>query len=196
MTNIFYDTEFLEDGSTIELISIGMVTSDGRELYAVSDEVLPSGNLYGRLVKHNWLTQNVVRHLPLSSRHRLTPALGATPAVVYFDEMSNVIMPRRMIRNAVAEFVTGTHAPELWAWYGAYDHVALCQLFGTMLDLPTNFPMYTNDLQTEVNRVTLSHGKFKIPKHDGRRHHALDDAHHAKQIFDALHDHGRSTSDE
>src|SRR4051812_11038169 len=31
----FYDTEFLEDGQTIELISIGIVAEDGREYYAV-----------------------------------------------------------------------------------------------------------------------------------------------------------------
>ena len=35
---IFYDTEFLDDGKTIDLISIGMVAEDGRELYAVSSE--------------------------------------------------------------------------------------------------------------------------------------------------------------
>ena len=35
MTAIDYDFEFLEDGSTIEPISIGMVCEDGREYYAV-----------------------------------------------------------------------------------------------------------------------------------------------------------------
>ena len=28
----FYDTEFIEDGTTIELVSIGVVAEDGREL--------------------------------------------------------------------------------------------------------------------------------------------------------------------
>lgn len=32
---IYYDCEFLEDGNTIDLISMGMVAEDGRELYAV-----------------------------------------------------------------------------------------------------------------------------------------------------------------
>ena len=32
----FYDTEFLEDGETIDLISIGIVAEDGREYYAVN----------------------------------------------------------------------------------------------------------------------------------------------------------------
>ena len=30
----FFDTEFIENGRTIELISIGMVAEDGREFYA------------------------------------------------------------------------------------------------------------------------------------------------------------------
>ena len=32
----FYDCEFIEDGTTIDLVSIGVVGEDGREFYAVS----------------------------------------------------------------------------------------------------------------------------------------------------------------
>lgn len=39
MTIYCYDTEFLEDGSTIELISIGIVCEDGREYYAVNSDM-------------------------------------------------------------------------------------------------------------------------------------------------------------
>ena len=38
----FYDCEFIEDGSTIELVSIGFVDEDGREFYAVSTEFDPA----------------------------------------------------------------------------------------------------------------------------------------------------------
>ena len=34
----WFDTEFIEDGRTIDLISIGMVAEDGRQYYAVSSE--------------------------------------------------------------------------------------------------------------------------------------------------------------
>jgi hypothetical protein len=34
----FLDTEFIEDGETIDLISIGLVAEDGRELYLVNQE--------------------------------------------------------------------------------------------------------------------------------------------------------------
>lgn len=35
----------------------------------------------------------------------------------------------------------------LYGYYSAYDHVALSWIFGKMIDLPKNFPMYTRDLK-------------------------------------------------
>lgn len=35
---IFFDTEFIDDGESIELISIGMVSEDGRQFYAENRE--------------------------------------------------------------------------------------------------------------------------------------------------------------
>lgn len=37
----FYDTEFIEDGHTIDLISIGVVAEDGRSYYAISKAFNP-----------------------------------------------------------------------------------------------------------------------------------------------------------
>ena len=34
----FYDCEFIEDGRTVDLVSIGVVDEHGREFYAVSTE--------------------------------------------------------------------------------------------------------------------------------------------------------------
>ena len=37
-TKYFLDTEFIEDGKTIDLISLGIVCEDGRELYLQNSE--------------------------------------------------------------------------------------------------------------------------------------------------------------
>jgi len=39
----FYDTEFIDNGHTIELISIGVAAEDGREYYAISNRIQPGG---------------------------------------------------------------------------------------------------------------------------------------------------------
>jgi hypothetical protein len=53
----FYDTEFIEDGSTIDLISIGVVAEDGREYYAVSSEFNPER-------AGSWVRTHVLPKLP------------------------------------------------------------------------------------------------------------------------------------
>ena len=53
---IFFDTEFIEDGKTIDLISIGMVREDGRRFYAENAECA-----LGRA--DDWVKANVFPHL-------------------------------------------------------------------------------------------------------------------------------------
>jgi hypothetical protein len=63
MTRYWYDTEFVEDGRTIDLVSIGIVAEDGRELYAVSSEFDQ-----GKLLANPWLVANVWPSLPKRQR--------------------------------------------------------------------------------------------------------------------------------
>ena len=149
----FYDTEFLEDGHTIDLISIGIVAEDGREYYAVNQD---AG--WGRIAFNDWLCANVVPHLP-----------------EYAEWKS-----KAQIRNEVAEFLLSGSTPELWAWYSAYDHVALAQLFGTMMDLPEGVPMYTNDLRSLIDWVGIT----ALPQQKSGVHDALEDARHLKASFE------------
>jgi len=54
----FFDTEFLDDGYRITLISIGIVAEDGRTYYA--ELVSPRWHVFER---HQWLAGNVQPHL-------------------------------------------------------------------------------------------------------------------------------------
>jgi hypothetical protein len=114
---IFYDCEFFEDGCIVDLISIGMVAEDGREYYAVTAREDIIDLAFG----HGWLSQHVVPHLPVTTDE------------ARFDWRWNAghpdwsaVKPPRLIAAEVAAFILATPDVELWAWYGAYDHVALC----------------------------------------------------------------------
>ncbi|MGV7636574.1 hypothetical protein PJI23_29615, partial [Mycobacterium kansasii] len=51
---------------------------------------------------------------------------------------------RAAIRDGILDFLTaGPGDIELWAWVAAYDHVALCQLWGPMTALPRSMPRFT-----------------------------------------------------
>jgi hypothetical protein len=152
---VFYDTEFLDDGKTIELISIGMVRDDGAEYYAVNLEMD-----WNRIVQHEWLRKNVVPHLP------------QTP--VRLDGAHPDVKTRTQIRNDISSFLHISDKVQLWAWYGAYDFVALCQLWGTMMELPDHIPSYSNDIRQVVNMMEVPF--LKLPKQLQDEHHALADA--------------------
>lgn len=131
----FLDCEFLEDGRTIDLLSIGVCCEDGRELYLESSGV--------DLAKANpWVVENVL------------PWLSGGP----------LQFPRRHIAAEILAFV-GTDTPEFWADYGAYDWVVLCQLYGAMIDLPKGWPMFCRDIQQEAARLGVDEFPMSEDQH-------------------------------
>jgi hypothetical protein len=173
---IFYDTEFIEDGNTIALISIGMVAEDGRELYLVNRD-MPTR----RIRRHPWLMANVVPHLPKGHGD----ARLSMPKRALFHPQDPIVRPVARIADRVRDFITATPDPQLWAWYGAYDHVVLCQLWGPMIALPDGVPMFTNDLKQEAVRL----GNPALPEQAAGEHNALADARHnltRARVLDAM----------
>jgi len=166
VTRYAYDCEFLEDGKTIELISIGIVADDGRDYYAVNRDAP-----WKRIKKHEWLVANVVPSLPkLYGDARLHYARRGPLGLI--DWWHPHMKRRDRIAGEVLRFLlAGETTPELWAYYGAYDHVVLCQLWGAMPDLPDGLPMWTNDLQQEIPRLG-----GEPPAQQSGHHNALDDA--------------------
>ncbi|HEY4007949.1 MAG TPA: polyadenylate-specific 3'-exoribonuclease AS [Pseudonocardia sp.] len=144
----FYDCEFIEDGRTIELISIGAVDTDGREFYAVSTE-------FDDRRAGPWVRANVLPKLP-------SPADSAWRS-------------RGAIRDSLLEFLTRPGEEiELWAWIAAYDHVVLCQLWGAMPALPRPLPRFTRELRQRWEDV----GRPPLPPPPKDAHDALADARH------------------
>jgi hypothetical protein len=89
-------------------------------------------------------------------------------------------MSRVALRSSLLEFLGPE--PVLWAWYGAYDHVALCQLWGSMPELPRAIPRFTMD----VRQLWEHLGRPPLPKQASGLHHALDDARHVRVRWEAL----------
>lgn len=145
--HIYFDTEFIDDGKTIELISIGMVRADGAWLYMENKECDLSG-------ADPWILENVV------------PKLHGK-AVSYAE-----------IGRQVQDFVGPN--PTFWAYYPSYDWVALCQLYGRMLDIPKGWPKYCLDVKQEAVRLGIT----SLPKQTTPEHHALNDALWTKQAYE------------
>lgn len=167
---IFFDTEFLEDGKTIELISIGMVREDGATYYAVNDD-FPMH----RVANDKWMCENVIPHLPV----RMHPheSLSGHPYHLIFKEPDPAWRLRTEIRDEILDFVGPN--PEFWAWFADYDWVVLCQLFGRMIDLPFGWPMYCRDLKQVADWLGV-----RFAAQEGSPHHALADAQWVKKSYE------------
>jgi hypothetical protein len=68
---IFFDTEFIEDGRTIDLISIGMKREDGQELYMVSSE-------FDASKASDWVRDNVLAKIPANFQRHLRRQIAST----------------------------------------------------------------------------------------------------------------------
>lgn len=175
---IFYDTEFIEDGKTIGLISIGMVREDGRELYRVNRDMPVK-----QIAKHDWLRANVVPSLPrIHGDRRHYVSARRNPLAIDWEHPD--VRPLQSIADAVERFIIATPDVELWAWYGSYDHVALAWLFGPMSQLPAGIPMWTNDLRQEAARLGLTDAD--MPEQAAGHHNALADARHNRVMAEFL----------
>jgi hypothetical protein len=163
---VAFDTEFLENGRTIDMISIGMVAEDGQEYYAISNEFDEEA-----VWEHSWLPQHVMVHLPLVDN-------SDDLSHPWLDRAHKDVKPRSVIRTEVHTFLkskaTLANPLELWGYFSSYDHIVLCQLFGTMMDLPRFVPMYTNDVMQEFVNTGAPREAYPDKPHD--LHNALADA--------------------
>jgi len=200
MTRYWYDTEFVEDGKTIDLISIGIVAEDGRELYMQSVEFDPRK-------ASQWVKDHVLGYL---KRCPNAKAIHGRDGLYYIDRADHkqgqctFIEPmeylgqlprvgvyadcpwrrRDQIKYELLHFMNvDTYGkPELWGWCCGYDWVAFCQLFGTMMDLPPGYPHYMHDIQHVLDERGITDDQ--LPQAEGQAHNALTDARQIQKIWE------------
>jgi len=160
----FLDTKFIDDGFTIELISIGIVAEDGREFYNIN-----------RNCKFwnasEWVRDNVLEPMGI--------LIHGDFQAIYQDtyDISSECVKHDITKNII-EFFNGDYDIEIWGWYCSYDWVVFCQLFGPMVDIPKGMPYSMMDLRQAMRGIP----KHQRPKVKGN-HNALDDARGIRDAF-------------
>lgn len=157
----FIDTEFIERGPhyPIQLISIGIVCEDGREFYAESSE-------YDKDSASNWVRENVFPRL-----------------------VAKVPVSLKEMANKIFDFISCTgQPPQFWAYYADYDWVVFCQIFGSMVDLPTGWPMYCRDIKQWYDDLD---NPPRLPSHGDGEHNALDNARWNMRAWKVLNYHSK-----
>jgi len=197
----FFDCEFIEGFKKplfgkrrhfIDLISIGIVSEDGREYYSISNE-------YNYNDADDWVKENVIDRMYIDTVHgdrrniydatNFHKSYGksnrriATEIYEFISGYKDAIEFGGVLSyiNSDAEKAVINDPPIFYADYADYDWVLFCSLFGRMIDLPTGFPMYCKDLQQYKDDVAdkiLSQG---IGTHSAGDKWYPDNMAHAKE---------------
>ncbi len=151
--NYFFDTEFLETAgqgkARVQLISIGIVAEDGRELYLENSEFD-----WEQEMPDQWLKENVQVHLQGTDHECfMTP-----------DKMA----------DKIKEFVGADDDVIWWAYVASYDFVGLTSLFGRLIDRPKGWPIWCRDLKQLIADKGVN--KADLPIQEGVAHNAVEDA--------------------
>jgi 3' exoribonuclease, RNase T-like len=166
---IFLDFEFMEDGKTIDPLSVGMVREDDEEYYAEFGAA--------DLRKANpWVKEHVLPNLK-----------SFNPEISYLIE-ENVegsttvdfwAKSKKQIKTELMNFCfmkADEQKPEFWGYFCDYDWVTLCQLWGRMVDLPSFFPQYCLDVKQEMHCKKIPKEWIEKDHPQPTTHNALDDA--------------------
>src|SRR6266567_3230560 len=190
----YLDSEFIERGPDypIDMISLGIVSSDGREYYAQSVE-------FDHRKASEWVKDNVLIHLlmcpwahsgpeGISGLYRTDRAYHKRYGGQCVDQQRGWIhncpwRTREQLKRDILSFmdIEAYGEPELWGWITGYDYVTFCQIFGTMMDLPPGYPHYIKDLQHVLDERGISDDE--LPEQEEGLHHALHDARHLKRLW-------------
>jgi hypothetical protein len=189
----FLDTEFIEGFHKptfgkrrhfIDLISIGIYREDGKSLHLISNE-------YDYNDASDWVKKNVIEKLYIHTVHGdIRNSLDTHNFHKHFG-ISNNDIAQQILEFFECGYEDGNwHAPqgiEVYAYYGDYDWVLFCSLFGTMMDLPNGFPMYCRDLKQMMDDANLNSDwkKNECPDPEGE-HNALVDAKWNYRLFNAI----------
>lgn len=134
------DTEFLENGSSLTLVSLALVSDDGREYYAeVAGIDFTSAN--------HWVKRNVL------------PRLNQDPACV---------KTRAQIRADVLSFVSDA-SPVFWGYFSAFDWVLLTQLIGDFDTCERDAPHWPK-LCLDLEQGRQMTGFILRPQQTGQHH--------------------------
>jgi len=181
MTKLFFDTEFTGLHQKTTLISIGIVSENGKTFYA---ELLD----YDKNQLSDWLKENVISNLYLADNNNYEP---------YSDNV-NVIGTKIEIEQTLSHWIHQFDEVEMWSDCLAYDWVLFNNIWGDAFSIPKNIYYIPFDISTlfkikninpDINREEFCNNQIKVnDSHNWgiKKHNALWDAYVIKQCYEKL----------
>lgn len=180
-TKRFLGIPYGKTPETIDLISIALVDGDNSSYYGICKEfnVYEAWNRYDKVINKSfpygpeynrvyWIRQNVLKPVfdDLVSLEKASNEKAKKlkmPVKEKYDfsyrNFKRLLNKHGKTKQRITEDIKAfTHRPkkpEFYGYYADYDWVVFCWLFGRMLDLPKDYPMYCRDLKQMYDEENL-----------------------------------------
>lgn len=211
-TFVTYDLEFIDDGQTIDLVSLGMKSGDGRTLYVINREMDQK-----KLLAHDWMRKNVWPHLPLKdlpertgdynqyvkktcrcmpvnpteSRSKQEYSCHCMNGRLDMDHPD--VRPMGQIRRLVSDFLLASHPVGVGEEGFDLNNIKMWAWYGAYDHVRlaqcwgpmVDLPAHVPMLTHDLKSEHLRLGSPEMPKQKGKEHNALADAegNHLKAKF-------------
>lgn len=181
--NIYFDTEFSGLHKDTTLISMGLVSENGKELYLEFTD-------YDKTQCDDWIKENVLNNTIMEGNSSVTD--------IVLDEMDYRKGDKQTLKGVLLHWLSQFDSVELVSDVCHYDMVLFIDVFGTAFDLPKNVCPVCYDINTDIakeynvalvdafdmNREMLLEEFDKVVK--GSKHNSLYDAKVIKEIYNAI----------
>ena len=195
---IFFDTEFTGLHQNTSLISIGLISEDGKEFYAeVSD--------FDKLQVNEWLEESVIKNLYVKQwieeetknftvieKKPSKEFLETKPRGKIFWKKENFYgeVPFEELKRHLEAWFNQFERVEIWSDCLSYDWVLFCQIFGHAFNIPKNVYYIPFDICTMMKikniDADISREEFINNSVEGKKHNALYDAKVIKKCYEKL----------
>lgn len=159
--NLYFDTEFTGLHKDTTLVSIGIISEDGRTFYAELTD-------YDKTQVDDWLQEHVINNLARS--------IGELSRMADKVVHGNI----KEVSEALIKWVSQFDDVKIWSDCLAYDWVLFNHLFGHAFNLPNNIYYIPFDICTlfEIKGIDpdISREEFINNSVIGNKHNSLYDA--------------------
>lgn len=193
---IFMDTEFTSLSKEAELISIGLVSVDGRTFYAELTD-------YDKGKVNDWVKENVIDNLLfIEDDYCVSAKHLVKDSIINEDSDEEVTLSyccgfdtemkgdKKAVAKELKRWLEQFKDVQIWSDCLAYDWVLFVDLFGTAFDLPENVSYIPLDICTmfEMKYIDpdISREAFINNVVVGTKHNALYDAMVIRECYKKL----------
>lgn len=180
MDKLFFDTEFTGLHQQTTLISLGIVSENGKTFYAEFDD-------YDKAQINDWIQRNVLDNL-LSNRFTNWNTINT-------DDNKFIRGTNQDIRIELEGWLRQFESIEIWSDCLSYDWVLFCQLFGHAFSIPKNIYYIPFDICTlfkaksidpDINREEFAERIEIMDFFVNKKHNALWDAYVIRECYNKL----------